>query len=160
MRIIFFLFLLGMTTVFAMEPSQVKQTVLASHNKYRAQHHAAKLNWDDELASYAERYASKCVFQHSGGPYGENLAAGFPTASAAISRWYKENEEYSYYHPGFSKTTGHFTQLVWRSTKRVGYGFVSCNGKNGTPGNYLVCEYSPAGNVVNNGYFKANVLPM
>ena len=32
---------------------------------------------------------------------------------------------------------------------------VACNGNNGTPGWYLVCEYSPPGNVI--GAFSANV---
>jgi uncharacterized protein YkwD len=133
--------------------------ILSEHNKYRAKHHAPKLIWDDRLAAYAERYGSNCKFKHSYGPYGENLAAGFSTVSASVARWYNEKSIYSYSHPGFSKATGHFTQLVWKSTTRLGCGYVSCDGKNGTPGKYLVCEYSPAGNVVNEGFFEENVLP-
>lgn len=135
-----------------------QQTVLAIHNKYRALHHAPKLAWDDELAQFAQRYANKCVFQHSGSPYGENLAAGYASAGAAVKAWYEEHVNYSYRRPGFSHDTGHFTQVVWKSTTKIGCGLAVCDGKNGTPGSYLVCEYTPHGNVTNAGYFEANVL--
>lgn len=137
--------------------ASTKQEALESHNELRAEHHAAPLVWDASLASYAENYASKCRFQHSRGPFGENLAAGYPSVSAAIHAWYAERKNYSYANPGFSYQTGHFTQLVWKSTRKLGCGYASCNGKNGTPGNYLVCEYSPAGNITNPHYFQKNV---
>jgi uncharacterized protein YkwD len=136
-----------------------QQEIVAAHNHYRAQHGAARLQWDSELARYAEQHAKRCVFKHSGGDYGENLAAGYPTATAAIAAWYSEVAFYSYQKPRFSSATGHFTQLVWRSTQKIGCASVACNGRQGTQGDYLVCEYSPAGNVVNPGYFAENVLP-
>lgn len=137
----------------------IKQEVLDAHNGFRAMHDAPALQWDDTLAQYAERHANECLFQHTHGPHGENLAAGYRTPRAAISAWYAENQYYSYSNPKFSSNTGHFTQVVWKSTKRVGCAFVSCNGKKGTPGMYLVCEYSPAGNITNPGYFAQNVTP-
>jgi uncharacterized protein YkwD len=136
-----------------------KKEVLNTHNRYRAQHHAPKLEWDDTLSQYAQRYASQCRFKHSYGPYGENLAAGYPSLQAAMHAWYIEKNLYSHRNPQFANSTGHFTQLVWKSTTKIGCGYVACNGLNGTPGNYLVCEYNPPGNVVNAGYFKNNVLP-
>ena len=148
--------MLCMTSAVAM----LKQDILTIHNKLRLQHSAPKLVWDDALANYAEKHASQCKFQHSGSPYGENLAAGYPTVFAAVQGWYNEGARYSYANPGFSTSTGHFTQVVWRSSKKIGCGYVTCNGENGTPGKYLVCEYSPAGNVTNSGYFAANVLPL
>lgn len=137
--------------------SELQHQILAIHNQYRAKHQASPLVWDEQLADYAQRYASQCVFKHSYGRYGENLAYGYSSASAAVFRWYQEKEDYSYFWPGFSHKTGHFTQLVWRSTKKIGCAYVACNGKNHVSGNYLVCEYSPAGNITNAGYFAANV---
>ena len=57
----------------------------------------------------------------------------------------------------FSESTGHFTQLVWKDTTKVGCGAVHCNSNvnNGASGWYLVCEYTPRGNVI--GAFKQNV---
>lgn len=41
----------------------------------------------------------------------------------------------------------------------MGCGRAACNGKNGTPGFYVVCEYFPPGNVVgqNGRFFRENV---
>jgi uncharacterized protein YkwD len=137
----------------------MEHSALSAHNIFRQQHGSPKLVWDDKLASYAQRYADKCRFAHSGSPYGENLAAGYPTVTAGVEIWYAERKHYSYQKPGFSMQTGHFTQLVWKGSTKLGCGYASCNGKNGTPGNYLVCEYSPRGNITNPQYFEANVLP-
>lgn len=156
------LYLVGLT-VFAQPIGQaqpgIQKEALAAHNKWRALHQAPKLSWDRELQRYAENYASHCVFKHSNPPSGENLAAGYPTITAAINAWYAEGEQYSYWHPAYSTATGHFTQLVWVGTQKLGCANVACMGKNGTPGNYLVCEYSPPGNITNPGYFRKNVLP-
>lgn len=138
---------------------QFQQAALSIHNQLRAQHQAPNLVWDAALANFAERYASKCKFQHSRSGYGENLAVGYPSISVVINAWYAENQKYNYAHPGFSRSTGHVTQLVWKSTKKLGCGYAICNGKNGTPGKLWVCEYSPAGNISSSGYFQANVLP-
>jgi uncharacterized protein YkwD len=147
------------TTFAADQQISYQQQVLSEHNQYRLRHHAEKLTWDNTMADYALRYASKCEFRHSATPYGENLAAGYSSISSAVSAWYDEGEKYSYYNPGFSYRTGHFTQLIWKSSKKIGCAYVSCNGRNGTPGKYLVCEYSPAGNIINPGRFAKNVLP-
>lgn len=81
--------------------------------------------------------------------------------SASVDAWGSEREKYNFKKPGFSKETGHFTQLVWSNTTSVGCGRVNCNGENGTPGWYVVCEYYPPGNVVgdDNKYFVDNVKP-
>lgn len=135
------------------------QEALNAHNKFRKLHHAPDLIWDSTLAEYAKNYASLCEFKHSRTPYGENLAAGYPSIEAAIQAWYDENEDYSYRWPGFSHQTGHFTQMVWKSTTKLGCAYVACNGKHGTPGHYLVCEYSPRGNIITGRRFRENVLP-
>ncbi len=135
-----------------------KSTALQLHNQLRKQHSAPPLAWDNTLAHYAEQHALTCQFKHSHGPYGENLAAGHRTIGDAIHAWYVENKYYSYEHPQFSVKTGHFTQLVWVSSNKLGCAFAICDGKNGTPGKYYVCEYSPPGNVINPGFFARNVI--
>lgn len=129
------------------------QSVLDTTNKYRAQHGAAALTWSNELASYAKKYLDNqnCVFAHSGGPYGENLAMGYSSVSSAIDAWYNEVSSYDYSNPGFSMSTGHFTQLVWKGTTQVGCYSYDC----GSSGQFVACEYSPAGNVLGN--FAQNV---
>ncbi|PSS27692.1 hypothetical protein M430DRAFT_112722, partial [Amorphotheca resinae ATCC 22711] len=136
--------------------------MLAAHNFYRREHNVSDLAWNDTSAAYASRWAGNCVFKHSAGPTGENLAAGYTNASAAVEAWGLEGAKYDYERPGFSETTGHFTQLVWSNTTTVGCGRMACNGVKNTPGFYVVCEYYPPGNVVgdHNRYFVDNVKPL
>lgn len=138
-------------------PSSPQRDTLALHNQLRSKHGAPAMQWDDKLASFAAKHAARCQFKHSSGSYGENIAAGFPTSRAAIQAWYDEVTDYSFTSPGYSSSTGHFTQLVWKSSTRLGCAVASCNGTNGTPGKFLVCEYSPAGNILGRKYFAANV---
>lgn len=37
-----------------------------------------------------------------------------------VSIWYKESEKYNYKNPGFEPKPERFTQVVWKSTKRIG----------------------------------------
>ena len=65
--------------------------------------------------------------------------------------WWSEKKDYDFDKPGFAANTGHFTQIVWKSTKKIGCGF----GKKGSK-MYVVCQYYPAGNML--GSFPGNVL--
>lgn len=120
--------------------------ILNSTNFYRSEHNASNVSWNDTLAEFASDYldGNGCKFQHSGGPYGENLAMGYINATASVEGWGNERHEYDFSHSGFHKDTGHFTQLVWKNTTDVGCGRKLC----GESGWYLICEYWPRGNVI------------
>lgn len=67
--------------------------------------------------------------------------------------WYEEHDKYRYGNPGFSTNTGHFTQIVWQSSKEMGAGkAVSSSGAQ-----FVVARYQPPGNV--RGQFPENVKP-
>ena len=132
-------------------PSDLQSAVLNSTNTYRHQHNASALTWNNTLASYAKSQASACKFAHSHGPYGENLAEGYPDITAAIDSWGDERSKYNFADGQFSESTGHFTQLVWKNTTSTGCGVKSC----GSSGWLVFCEYSPAGNVI--GQFAEEV---
>ncbi len=71
---------------------------------------------------------------------------------------YDEGNYYNYQSPGFSHETGHFTQLVWKSTTSVGC--AQCGGRGAQwYETYVVCNYKPPGNVVSGNQFQDNVLP-
>jgi uncharacterized protein YkwD len=125
------------------------------HNSLRAKHSAPPVTWNSTLSDYALEYLSKqnCVFEHSGGPYGENIAMGYSDATDAIQAWYDEVKDYDYNAGQFSMNTGHFTQVVWKETTQIGCNKVDC----GSSGSFFACEYYPAGNVI--GFFLENVLP-
>jgi hypothetical protein len=141
-----------------------RENILNSTNTYRYEHSASYIYWNETLAAYAQSYSEQCLWQHSHGPYGENLARGFQDVITAVDAWGDERALYDFSTSdptGFTELTGHFTQLVWQATEATGCGWTDCNGRNGLGGIYLVCEYWPAGNVVgdNNQFFIENVQP-
>lgn len=143
---------------------EFRTSILNSTNFYRYEHSASYIYWNTTLAQYAQSYSENCVWEHSHGPYGENLARGYTNVTAAVDAWGNERSLYNFSNTdptGFTEATGHFTQLVWKSTQSTGCGWTNCNGKNGLDGVYLVCEYWPPGNIVgdNNSYFKSNLSP-
>lgn len=136
------------------------QALLDAHNRARAKHCAGPLAWSPRLEQAAQQWASTlvkkgCVFGHSGGQYGENLAAGTIGAldgESTVQMWYDEVKQYNFKRGGFSMNTGHFTQLVWRATTQVGCARAQCKGND-----IYVCEYDPAGNVETE--YQQNVQP-
>ncbi|OHF01696.1 SCP-like extracellular protein [Colletotrichum orchidophilum] len=130
--------------------------VLNSTNFYRGEHNASSVIWNATLADFATDYlddmsGDSCDFEHSGGPYGENLAKGYPNATASVEAWGEERDDYDFKKGQFDEGTGHFTQLVWKDTTDVGCGRKLCGDRQW----YLVCEYWPRGNVV--GHFVQEV---
>ncbi len=136
------------------------QTLLDEHNRYRAAHCAPPLEWSDELAAVAQGWADQlrddgCAFEHSRTKYGENLAAGTSGAlppEAVVEMWYREVDQYAFPDGGFSMETGHFTQVVWTDTRRLGCGVAACGGFD-----IWVCNYDPPGNF--EGQYAKKVLP-
>jgi hypothetical protein len=133
--------------------------ILAVHNAARAQAGVPPLAWDpalgDAAASYAMQLALTNSFQHSDRHArpgtGENLWAGthgYFSYEAMAGRWASERRDFvpgvfpAVSRSGNWETVGHYTQMVWPTTTRVGCA-VASNARN----DFLVCRYSPAGNV-------------
>ncbi|AOW27012.1 hypothetical protein MG5_01363 [Candida albicans P57072] len=144
------------------------EEILKEHNVKRALHGVPALSWSNKLAEYAQDYAntgfdcSNLNLKHSGGPYGENLAAGYMGGISPVDAWYDEISMVDWNNVDFTESTGHFTQLVWRSTTQVGCAKMMCS----TAWRQItVCEYLPRGNVIGlnvtsgHSYFVDNVLP-
>lgn len=56
----------------------------------------------------------------------------------------------------FTLRLGHFTAMVWQSTKKLGVGkAIASDGSS-----FVVARYFPAGNITNQGHFENNVLPL
>lgn len=139
--------------------SQFPARVLAAHNAVRAQSGAAPLVWDPTLADAATTYAAQLAltntFQHSDRHArpgtGENLwmgSRGYYSYEAMVGGWASEERLFvPGIFPAVSRSgnwadVGHYTQMVWPTTTRVGCA-VASNARN----DYLVCRYSPAGNI-------------
>lgn len=142
-----------------LEAQQFPTRILATHNAERAALGLAPLVWDDRLGVQAAQYAFKLAtsrrFAHSvpssRGPTGENLWMGTRRAFSIekmVANWSSERRLFKPgIFPAISRTgswheVGHYTQMVWPATRRVGCALASNAGED-----YLVCRYFPAGNV-------------
>ena len=142
-------------------------------NELRAKHGVDPLSVDSEIEkiaqSHVEKLASNNMFELSGAKFneeelGENLylmmSSGDPTFTGidVANHWYEEGSKYDFNNPGYVEKQGHFTQIVWKSSKKIGCG-VAKGPYNFWNGLFVDCLYFPAGNINNATYFKNNVFP-
>ncbi|KAK3206732.1 hypothetical protein Dsin_020778 [Dipteronia sinensis] len=129
------------------------QDYLNAHNAARSQVGVGPVTWDIQIAAYARNYAnqhsSDCRLVHSSGsPYGENLAGstGDLSGTRAVQLWVNEKADYNYNSNSCApnKVCGHYTQVVWRNSVRIGCAKVKCS----TGGTFITCNYAPPGNFI------------
>ena len=154
--------------------SSAYSQLVTKHNEYRAKHKAGKLTTLSALATLSQTVANNCAAkgalnhikqEYSGKPVGQNLFAmgttgSGPTGNFIAESWYNEYKDYDF-AKGQSKNgnmIGHFTQMVWVSTKQIGcaYAIGKYNNRNDLTGYYVCCDYFPAGNY--QGQYTKNVL--
>lgn len=152
--------------------SDFEEEALKTHNKYRKTHGVPDMSLSRDLSNQAKAYAQKIAnmgqLLHSsraerGESVGENLAYacssnGTPlTGESATKMWYDEVCKPGYRFPdgGFSSGTGHFTQVVWKDSTKLGIGQGKAT-QNGMPCIYVVGRYEIAGNMM--GEFRDQVL--
>ncbi|XP_037092574.1 CRISP/Allergen/PR-1-like [Pollicipes pollicipes] len=122
-----------------------------------------QLEWDEELARGAQRHAEQCVFQHdcrdckrvARFKVGQNLYSSSSTRLENAPEWkravYAWYDEVAMFDPQriepfvFETSIGHYTQMVWAETTRIGCGYTLY--KEGPWWTKLyVCNYGAAGN--------------
>jgi hypothetical protein len=134
--------------------------IVAMHNQARAAAGVQSVIWDRGLAAAADAYAAQLAstgrWGHSAPAtrpgQGENLWMGTRGAFSVeqmVGAWASEQRMF---RPGafprVSRTgswedVGHYTQMIWARSTRVG-----CALRSSMRNDYLVCRYSPAGNVM------------
>ncbi|XP_064332521.1 peptidase inhibitor 16 isoform X2 [Camelus dromedarius] len=138
-----------------------KHMMVELHNLYRAQvsppaANMLQMRWDEELAAFAKAYAQQCVWGHNKerGRRGENLFAITDGLDVplAMEEWHHEHEHYNLSAAtcAAGQMCGHYTQVVWARTERIGCGSHFCEklqGVDETNIHLLVCNYEPPGNV-------------
>jgi uncharacterized protein YkwD len=140
---------------------EMKTDMLAAHNAARRHVGLAPMAWSRALAADARKYARQMSrarqFAHSNPvpgarPQGENLWMGTHDAysfAEMAGAWVDEGQLYDggsisqAMSNGSFDAIGHYTQIIWRGTTMVGCAVVS-----NADEDYLVCRYSPAGNVM------------
>lgn len=140
--------------------SDFSERILEAHNQERRRLGLASLTWNAQLAAHAKAYARVLArtrrFQHSAlstrSGEGENLWKGTSGAYSLEEMMSHFLNERRAFHPGiFPKVTktaswedvGHYTQMIWPTTREVGCALASARGTD-----WLVCRYAPQGNVV------------
>ncbi|PON56821.1 Ves allergen [Parasponia andersonii] len=130
---------------------------LFAHNLVRARKWELPLAWDTQLEGYARWWAGQrkldCKLQHSfpEGQFrlGENIFWGSGSAWTpidAVNAWTDEEKYYTYAtnRCAEGQMCGHYTQIVWWSTRRMGCARAVCD--NGDV--FMTCNYDPPGNYV------------
>ncbi len=129
----------------SLQPVGEAQQWLDTHNSARKEKGIPPLRWDNTVAKSAKKWAkqlaSECRMYHSKGMgYGENLASawGYKEArpiSAVVGSWVSEKKDFAGPQYPWCKSgavCGHYTQVMWKSTKFLGCHRSSCiipNGK-------------------------------
>ena len=134
----------------------VKQVMLEQHNMERESLDLVPLEWSDELAESAQLWADTLSVldkaQHSDSGYGENIWFGSyqsMTLEEMATEWLNEKQFFRVGEPVPKNCSeswqkcGHYSQMVWASTTQIGCGVASSEKTS-----YLVCQYNPAGNIL------------
>jgi len=160
------------------ELSGLQSVSVQGHNAARDRHQGTgAVTYDSVLEDHAIAYAMKLTrenkFDHDKNELkmyseGENLYQGFlddpkEGICVAMYKWYNELRLFNYgkltgaYNFLPAPEIGHFTQMVWKSSTRIGCGgaYVQTNDSRGKFIVTVVCRYKKQGNVF--GKFPDNV---
>ncbi|XP_063717266.1 uncharacterized protein LOC134844492 [Symsagittifera roscoffensis] len=154
--------------LFGYSSGSFRKAILDKHNLHRGNAGLPLLTWNFALATAAQAHTdiltqSGCHLKHSTGDFrslgqGENLwmtsqkgLTAYKLGFSAAKGWYGEIDRYKYpKNPTDSwsscvdwKKVGHFTQMMWSTTTKIGCGRGTCsNGKT-----IVTCHYLAHGNI-------------
>ncbi|MBP9087859.1 MAG: hypothetical protein KBG15_17190 [Kofleriaceae bacterium] len=144
------------------EPAELAGMTLY-HNQARLAENAnpplPQLTWDPALAVIAANWAAMCrdvdppvgLIDHNpnrSATYptyvGENIYGGASSAKAAVDLWMAEKPNYNLAANTCNGVCGHYTQIVWRKTLKVGCAISHCPSLRYSDS--IICNYGPGGN--------------
>lgn len=149
----------------SLDLEKIRNDILERHNLYRKRHQVGQLTREPEIEKLAQDHADKCALlgyiKLSSNTYkdqalGENSYQGYNNGyvgTASVDLWYNDSLSYDFSNPGYKEGVGHFTQIVWKNSKKIGCG-IAVDDKETY---YVTCHYYPAGNYLSQ--FAANVFP-
>lgn len=135
---------------------------LEAHNAYRIRHGSPPLQLDVSMCHFANEWAKNLaakgqMFHRQNSPYGENIYFSYGkivNGTTAVDMWYDEIRSHIFHQEPASLATGHFTQLIWKGSRKLGVGKAT----NSSGQTYIVANYDPPGNFI--GRFAQNVPPL
>ncbi|KAL3318528.1 hypothetical protein Ciccas_002806 [Cichlidogyrus casuarinus] len=132
--------------------SEFSECALERHNYLRSLHGCPPLKVNQKLSKeceeYAEFLAKSGKMEHCEGDFGENLAYKENIekvelcGAIASNMWYGEIRNYDF-NKDQQLPSGHFSQLVWKACKEVGFGIAFSPN---TTRAIIVARYLPPGN--------------
>jgi len=130
-----------------------QEAIVNRHNHYRSELGISPLEFSQECADYAQKWADylakskNCNMVHSNtNKYGENIywSSYESTEEEVVDDWAEEMVYFNKTTKKFNTKCGHYSQMIWGKTQFVGTGMAKC--KNGSQ--IWVCTYYPAGNFI------------
>ena len=113
---------------------------------------------EQDAQNYANYLAQTGQFTHDptnlSHKYGENLYAfssnATPNLKNIIQSWYNEQQYYNYSSNQCQsgEMCGHYTQIIWKTSKKVGCASAQYQKGRFQGGYVTVCKYYPYGNIV------------
>ena len=152
------------------ELKKFRQLMYEKHLELRENHGCSRSDFEieEQLNEMAQKYIKKLIdeeneaidiifnnYTYNNDVLGENIYISdeLLKPDEICDKWYSEIKNYKYNdNKKFQKNTSHFTQIVWKSTKKVGFCYKINNKRI-----YVVALYYPAGNIFSQ--FDNNVLP-
>ncbi len=158
---VIFLFILAIVSVTNIGRTEttndlMREEILASHNKYRAEKGIPSLKWSKTLADHAMNWALHLakagrLYHSKESGEGENLWQGSARHFSHTEKVDTWGSEKKYFRRGTFpdvstsgnwQDVGHYTQIIWRSTSEVG-----CAQATSGRYDFFVCRYNPPGNI-------------
>ena len=143
--------------------------IVSAHNRVRSKYRLQPLSWSPSLSKFSAQWANHlkrnngCRMHHrphegqNKTDYGENLFWASPfrwsdgatniqniSSTAVVQAWAEEVKYYNYSRNSCQRgqQCGHFTQVVWKDSRKVGCALAICPDKS----QVWVCSYDPPGN--------------
>ncbi|EGW30015.1 uncharacterized protein SPAPADRAFT_68858 [Spathaspora passalidarum NRRL Y-27907] len=145
--------------------------ILTFHNFKRILHGDPLLCWDHGLyrhaKHYIDRYDCSGDFHHPDGPYGSNWGIGSSKAFSVsadagfvVDKWYGLGKSIGFGKSislGAKVSLNSFTNLIWKSTRRVGCAYKDCRHRG--RGYFYYCNYDPCANNPSYRVVQSNIPP-
>nr|UMK70497.1 Cysteine-rich secretory protein 0 [Tropidolaemus subannulatus] len=147
---------------------EIQNKIIDLHNSLRRSvnptaSNMLKMEWYPEAATNAERWAYRCIEEHSSRNSrvveeincGENIymSSNPMKWTEIIHAWYGEYKNFKYgagADPS-NAVIGHYTQMVWYKSYRAGCAAAYCPSSEYSY--FYVCQYCPEGNIIGKSAF-------
>ncbi|XP_039433109.1 cysteine-rich venom protein-like isoform X2 [Culex pipiens pallens] len=154
------------TKVISPRTRKVQRRIVVLHDFFRTKvvppaANMLSMKWHHGAARSAQKWADQCrLLTHDSpkgrwidnyGACGQNIFVSTHKVPwlFALRTWFLERQNFTYASPKNDLVAvGHYTQMVWAATHKVGCGLAKCarGGPRGKPYFNYVCNYCPIGN--------------